>query len=161
MRRFVFETRLIASLQVLCKRKQQVPKEIPQRGSPHGKHLAEVEIPFQFPVEQIHCQRIDAQTHKRDEEILGVFRPDLRVVALEGPDAVQDVVGGGGNDEAQDIAQVFVPLQPFLAGVCNAEVDEHTRQAHDTEFQEFQQKFAGQFYFEEWGIHRFQIVLQK
>ena len=84
----------------LRERKQQIPKEIPHCGSAHGKHLAEVEIPFQFPVEQIHRQRVDAQAHQRDEEILGVFRPDLRVVALEGPDAVQDVVGGGGDDEA-------------------------------------------------------------
>ncbi len=148
-------------LQVLCEGKQQISKEIPQRGSAHGKHLAEVEIPFQFSVEQIHCQRVDAHANQRNEEIFGVFRPDLRIVALEGPDAVEDVVGGGGNDEAQDVAQVFVPFEPFLAGVGDAKVDEHARKSHDAEFQELQQKFTGQFYFEERGIHRFQIVLQK
>ena len=132
---------------LLGKRKQQIPEEIPQRGSPYGKHLAEVEIPFQFPVEQIHRQRVDAHANQRDEEVFGVFRPDLRVGTLEGPNAVQDVVGGGGDDEAQDVTQVFVPLQPFLADVSDAEIDEHARKSYHAEFQELQQEFVRQFYF--------------
>ena len=122
----------------LRERKQQISEEIPQCGSAYGKHLAEVEIPFQFAVEQIHRQRVDAQTHQRDEEILGVFRPDLRVGALEGPDAVQDVVGCCSDDEAEDVAQVFVPFEPFLAGVGDAKVDKNPRKSDHTEFQEFQ-----------------------
>ena len=35
----------------LCKRKQQIPEEIPKRGGTHGKDLAEVEVPFQFAIE--------------------------------------------------------------------------------------------------------------
>ena len=135
--------------QTLSKRKQQVPEEIPQRGRAHGKDLAEVEVPFQFAVEEVDRQRVDAQADQRNGEIFGVFRPDLRVAAFKGPNAVEDVVGGGGKDEAQNVAQVFVPLQPFLANVGDAEIDEHARKAHHAKFQEFQQKFAGQFYFEQ------------
>ena len=130
----------------LRERKQQISKEIPQRGSTHGKHLAEVEVPFQFAVEHIHRQRVDAHAYQGDDEILGVFRADLRVGALEGPDAVEDVIGGGRHDEAQDVAQVFVPLEPFLADVGDAEVDEHARQAHHAELQELHEKGTIEFY---------------
>ena len=84
---------------LLCKRKQQVPKESPHGGSSYSKDFAEIEIPFQFAVEQIHCQRVNAQTDQGNDEILDVFSPDLRIVALESPNAVEDVVGRGGKDE--------------------------------------------------------------
>ena len=109
----------------LCKCKQQVAEEIPQGGGAYGKHLAEIEVPFQFAVEQVDRQRVDAQTDERDDEILDVFHTDLRVGALEGPDTVEDVVGGGGKDEAEDVAQVFVPFEPLLADIGDAEIDEH------------------------------------
>ena len=78
---------------------------------------------------------------------LGIFYAYLWVGALKGPPAVEEVVGGGGEDEAQDVAQVFVPLQPFLANIGHAEVDKYARQTHHAEFQEFQQEFTGQLYF--------------
>ena len=48
---------------LLSESKQQVAEEIPQRGGAHGKHLAEVEVPFQLAVEQIDRHRVDAQAH--------------------------------------------------------------------------------------------------
>ena len=122
----------------LRKRKQQISEEIPKRGGTHGEDLAEVEVPFQFAVEQPYCQRVDAQTYHSDTEVFRIFHPDLRVGALEGPPAVEEVVGRGGENESQDVAQVFVPLQPFLAHVCDPEVDKHAREAHYAEFQELQ-----------------------
>ena len=127
----------------LRKRKQQISKEIPKRGGTHSEDLAEVEIPFQLAVEQPDRGRVDAQTDQGDDEILGVFRPDLRVGALESPEAVEDIVGGGGENEAEDVAQIFVPFEPFLASVGNAEIDEYARKSHHAEFQEFQQKLTG------------------
>ena len=129
----------------LSKRKQQISKEIPQRRGSHGKHFAKVEVPFQFAVEHIHRQRVDAQG---DAKVFRILRPDLRVGALESPPAVEEVVGGGCDDETQDIAQVFVPLQPFLASVGDAEIDEHAREAHHAEFQELQQETTGELYLE-------------
>ena len=127
-------------------RKQQIPEEIPQRGGSHGKHLAQVEVPLQLAVEQPHRERVDAQAHQRDAEILHVFHANLRVVALEGPDAVEQVVGRSRHDETQNVAHVFVPLEPFLAHVSHAEVDEHARQAHHPELQELQEEGAVEFY---------------
>ena len=132
----------------LCKRKQQISKEIPQRRGSYGKHFTEVEIPFQFAVKHIYRQRVDAQAYQGDAEIFRILRPDLRVGALECPPAVEEVVGGGCDDETQDIAQVFVPLQPFLASVGDAEIDEHARKAHHAEFQELQQETTGELYLE-------------
>ena len=108
------------------KREQQVTEEIPECGSPHGKHLTQVEVPLQLAVEQPYGKGVDAQTHQGDGEILHVFHTNLRVAALKGPDAVEQVVGRGGHDEAQNVAQVFVPLEPFLAHIGDAKVDEHT-----------------------------------
>jgi len=132
----------------LSKRKQQISKEIPQRRGSHGKHFAKVEVPFQFAVEHIYRQRVDAQAYQGDAKVFRILRPDLRVGALECPPAVEEVVGGGCDDETQDIAQVFVPLQPFLASVGDAEIDEHARKAHHAEFQELQQETTGELYLE-------------
>ena len=136
---------MLASL-FLCKREQQIPKEIPQCGSSDGKHLAEIEIPFQFAVEHIHRQRVDAQANQGNGEILGIFCTNLRIGALEGPDAVEEIVGRGSKNETQNVAQVFVPLEPFLANKGNAEIDEYTRKTYYPEFYEFKQKLAGQSY---------------
>ena len=130
----------------LGKRKQQIAKEIPHGGSTHGKHLTEVEIPFQLAIEEINRQCVDTQADQRNDEILGIFHPDLRVAALESPNAVEKVIRCGGENETEDVAQVFVPLQPLLANIGHAKVDEHARKAHHAEFQELQQKFTGQFY---------------
>ena len=130
----------------LGKRKQQITKEIPQGGSTPGKHLAKVEIPFQLATKEIDRQRVDSQTDQRNDKILGIFHPDLRVAALESPNAVEKVICRGGEHETKDVAQVFVPLQPFLADVGHTKVDEYARKAHHAEFQELQQEFAGQFY---------------
>ena len=110
---------------MLRKGKQQISKEIPQRGGTHGKDLAEVEIPFQFTVEQPYRKGVDAQSNNGDAEVFGIFYAYLWVGALKGPPAVEEVVGGGGHDEAQDVAQIFVQFQPFLTDVSNAEIDEH------------------------------------
>ena len=134
-------------------RKQQVPKEIPKRRSPNGEDLAQVEVPLQLAVEQPHRERVDAQTHQRDAEILHVFHPNLRVAALEGPDAVEQVVGRSRHDKTQNVAHVFVPLEPFLAHVCHAEVDEHARQAHHPELQELQEEGMVECYLRQ-GFHR-------
>ena len=142
--------------------KQQIPKEIPKRRSPNGEDLAQVEVPLQLAVEQPHRERVDAQAHQGDAEILHVFHPDLRVAALEGPDAVEEVVGRGRHHETQDVAQVFVPLQPLLAHVGDAKVDEHTRQAHHPELQELQEERTVEFYVEQRGFHWFFLFrLQK
>ena len=119
------------------KRKQQIPKEIPQCGGTYGKHLAEVEVPLQFAVEQVDRQRVDAHTDQRDNEILRIFRPNLWVGAFESPDAIEKVIGGGGENEAQNVTQVFVPFQPFLADVGDTKVDKDPRKTDHAEFQEF------------------------
>ncbi len=137
----------------LSKGKQQIPKEIPQGGDPHGKHFAEIEVPFQLAIEQIDCQRVQAHPHQRDTEILGIFHSNLRVAALKGPQTIENVIRGSRDDETEDIAQVFVPLQPFLADVGHTEVDDHPREAYHSEFQELQQKFPGEFYVKQQGIH--------
>ena len=133
----------------LSKGKQQVAEEIPQGGGTYGKHLAEVEVPFQLAVEQVDRQRVDAQPNQRDDEILDVFHTNLRIGALDSPDAVEDVVGGGGKDETEDVAQILVPFEPLLADVCDTEIDEHAREAHHAELQKLQQQLLGQFYFEQ------------
>ena len=149
-----------AILKSLCKRKQQVPKEIPKRGGSHGKHLAEVEVPLQLAIEQPHRRRVDAQADQRDTEIFHVFYPHLRVGALEGPNAVKQVVGRSSDNETQNVAQVFVPFEPFLADVGNTKVDENTRKAYRSELQEFQEEGTAEFYVQQ-SRHCFRIALQK
>ena len=144
----------------LCESKQQVPEEIPKRGSTHGKHLAEVEVPLQLAVEQPHRRRVDAQTDQCDAKILHVFYPHLWVGALEGPNAVEQVVGGSSDNETQNVAQVFVPFEPFLADVGDAKVDENTRKTYYSKLQEFQEEGTVEFYVQQ-GCHRFRIALQK
>ena len=144
----------------LRKRKQQVPEEIPKCGGAHGKHFAEVEVPFQLAVEQPHRHCVDAQADQRDAEIFHVFYPHLWVGALEGPDTVEQVVGRSCDNEAQNVAQVFVPFEPFLAGIGDAKVDENTRKAYHSELQEFQEEGKAEFYVQQ-GCHRFRIALQK
>ena len=141
----------------LSKRKQQISKEIPQRRGSHGKHFAKVEVPFQFAVKHIHRQRVDAQAYQGDAKVFRILRPDLQVGALECPPAVEEVVGGGCDDETQDIAQVFVPLQPFLANIGDAKVDKNPGKTDHAEFQEFQKKLARQFDFKDQGFHRFTL----
>ena len=138
---------------ISSKSKHQISEEIPQGGHTHGKHLAEVEIPFQLAVEEIDRQCVQAQADERDGEILDVFHPNLRIFTLEGPESVEDVVGGGGNDETKNVAQVLVPAQAFLAEVSHAKIDQHAREAHHTEFQELQQEGAGQLYVQQQRFH--------
>ena len=126
-----------AILKSLCKRKQQVPKEIPKRGGSHGKHLAEVEVPLQLAVEQPYRHCVDAQADQRDAEILHIFYPYLRIGALESPDAVEQVIGRCRDNKAQNVAQVFVPFEPFLADIGDAKIDENTRKTNHSKLQEF------------------------
>ena len=114
------------ALEGLPKGKQQVAEEVPKCGGTHGKYLAKVEVPLQLAIEQPHRHRVDAQADQRDTEILHVFYPYLRVGALEGPDAVEQVVGRSRYNEAQNVAQVFVPFEPFLADIGDTKSDKNT-----------------------------------
>ena len=64
------------------------------------------------------------------------------IFVLERPDAVENVVRSRGAEEPQRIGHIFVQLQPLLAEIGDAEIDEDARAADDAEFEKlFYHKF--------------------
>ena len=61
---------------------------------------------------------------------------------MEGPQTVPDVVVGGGKDEPKGVGDILVPPELLLAEPCGAEIDHHTRKAHNAELQKFEYQCA-------------------
>ena len=55
---------------------------------------------------------------------------------MESPQAVPDVVVGGGEDKSEGVGEVFVPAELLLAEPRHAEIDHHARKADYAELQE-------------------------
>ena len=52
-------------------------------------------------------------------------------------------------------SQILIQLQPFLKDVGDTKIDEHSRESYHTEFQELEEKFARQFYFQQYRFQHF------
>ena len=78
----------------------------------------------------------------RDAQEPKVLARDVGIFVLERPDAVENVVRSRGAEEPQRIGHIFVQLQPLLAEIGDAEIDEDARAADDAEFEKlFYHKF--------------------
>jgi hypothetical protein len=87
---------------------------------------------------------VDPQPYQADRQEFGVFQGDVRVLALEGPDPVQDIVGRCSDREPDGIGHIFLDLQPFLADIGYAKIYGDTREADNAELYEFQDKGPGE-----------------
>ena len=67
----------------------------------------------------------------------GVFKAYLFARASPGPDAVEDIVVGGGDNKTDGVRDEFRNMEFLFAKPCEAEVDNCTGNAYDTETQEF------------------------
>ena len=84
----------------------------------------------------MHPQRLEKQLRYL------VLARDVGIFVLERPDAVENVVRSRGAEKPQRIGHIFVQLQPLLAEIGDAEIDEDARAADDAEFEKlFYHKF--------------------
>ena len=65
------------------------------------------------------------------------WAPAFEVNGNANSDAIEKVIGGGGENEAQNVTQVFVQFQTFLSDVGDTKVDKDPRKTDHAEFQEF------------------------
>ena len=65
---------------------------------------------------------------------------DFLAMALEGPNAIQDIVAGSRQQEAYGIGNILVDFQPFLAYIRGPKINYHSAASHETEFDEFPNK---------------------
>ena len=121
----------------LVESKQQIRKEIPQRGATNGENLADIEIPFELVGEEPQHQRIDSQAYRRDNHERAVFGRDILVGTLKRPQPVQDIIGGRRADKTQRIAHIFVDFRLLLEKICDAEIHKQPGKTDDCIFQEF------------------------
>lgn len=77
---------------------------------------------------------IDSQPDQRYSEELREFHKHLRVLTVEGPYPVEEVVGCCSYAETNRIGDVFRDFDPFLADVSKSKIDEHTGKTDYTEF---------------------------
>ena len=73
---------------------------------------------------EVNDEGVDTQTDERDDEEFGVFYAHLLVGAAPGPNAVEDVVAGGGDDEAYGVGDEFGDFEDLFAKPCQAEIDD-------------------------------------
>jgi len=114
----------------LFKGKQHVAEEVPEGGHADGEDPEEVETPVGVPVGQQMSGEpegavVDAEADKAHQDELHVFHPHLLLAAAEGPDAVEDVIGGGGGDEAGGVGHKLVDMHHIAQQVEHPEVHHH------------------------------------
>ena len=75
------------------------------------------------------------QPDSRDAQEPKVLARDVGIFVLERPDALENVVRSRGSEEPQRIGHIFVQLQPLLAEIGDAEIDEDARAADNAELE--------------------------
>ena len=80
-------------------------------------------------------QVVDYQSYGGNAQKAEVLSRNVRILVVESPDPVQDVIRRRGAEKAERIGDVLVEPQPLLAEVGDSEIDEDARTAHDAEFE--------------------------
>lgn len=133
---------IFSSWLFLCLRKsdKEVGEEIPQRNHANGKELGHVEIDLEVFQDQPYHQIIDPQTNNGNDQEGRIFGDDLRIIALEGPDTVEHIIGGGRQRKTDGIGDVLLYLENLLENVGKKVIDKEARKSDRSEFQKFQDK---------------------
>jgi len=85
-----------------------VHDKIPESDHADGEEFGDVEVDFESVVGDVNKQVGNAEAGHGDKEEGEVFGGDLLVVAVEGPEAVEEIVGGGCNDKSAGVGEVLV-----------------------------------------------------
>ncbi len=126
------------------KSKQQICEEIPNHDDNDDEELGEIEVFFEFADQYPQKEGAEGKSDEGDGEETEVFEGDFGVGAVEGPNAVEEIVGGGGKGEATGVGDVFLYLKVFFADVGDAKVNNHARTADDSELKELEQEGFGE-----------------
>ena len=100
--------------------------------------VAEVEVFLEFADQYPQKEGAEGKSDEGDGEETEVFEGDFGVGAVEGPNAVEEIVGGGCNGEAASVGDVFLYLEVFFADISDAKVNNHARTADDSELKELE-----------------------
>ena len=90
----------------------------------------------QYPVNK----GIDSQPDQRYSEELREFHKHLRVLTVEGPYPVEEVIGCCSYTETNRIGDVFRDFDPFLADVSSREINKYPGDTYNPELNEFYKK---------------------
>lgn len=100
-----------------------------------AEKLGQIEIQAEAAVQQPDRQVVDDKSHGGNAQKAEVLSRNIRILVVESPDPVQDVIRRRGAEKAERIGDVLVEPQPLLAKVGDSEIDEDARTAHDAEFE--------------------------
>ena len=123
-------------------RKEIVHEIVPEGDHADGEKLGQIEIQAEAAVQQPDRQVVDDKSHGGNAQKAEVLSRNIRILVVESPDPVQDVIRRRGAEKAERIGDVLVEPQPLLAKVGDSEIDEDARAADDAEFEkQFYHKF--------------------
>ena len=126
-------------LVLLLEGEEHVAEEVPECGDTDGKDPEDVEAPVVVPRGQQTSAKpegdiVDAESDDTDEDELEVLHAHLLLMAAEGPDTVEDVVGGGCGDEADGVGHKRVESCHLFQQVEHASMHHHPRSAYHAKF---------------------------
>ena len=121
------------------KSKGVIRPEIPERHHTRGDEFGCIEPQSDAFVEQVNDAVVDAQPDQRSQQKLGELRGHRRVLALEGPHAVEQIVAHHRTQESRTVGYVFVEAQFFLAQPGNPEIHSHTGGSDYSEFDKLEE----------------------
>jgi hypothetical protein len=118
----------------------QVRGEIPYKNDERGCQLACVKVHFELLVKQVQEKVVQAQPYQAEQYKPAELGFPARVGAFKSPDPVEDIIVHHGQRKANDVGQVLVPAQLFLAQPGNTEIDKNTHCTSQAKFDYFQEK---------------------
>ena len=119
---------------------QVINEEIPEEDEDDGDEFGDVEIEPGALSEQVNNEVVEQQAHHSSSQKLGVLPANLRVVAMEGPDAVEVIVAAGSQQETQAVGHILVPAQLLLCQKGYPEVQQQAREANQAKFKKLEKE---------------------
>ena len=117
-----------------------VREEIPYSDHADGKEFWKIKVPFHLSMNKPDNQVSNAKPNQADNKKLGILGRYVRVLAPEGPGAVQIIVGRSCCNKPDWIGNVLLDFQPFLTDIGDAKINENPGESDDPEFDEFDQE---------------------
>ena len=103
-----------------------VGQEIPDGHHGNGEKLGNVKVKAPALDDQPQDKIVDPQPDHADDKEFGILPGYIRIAALEGPDPVEQVIGGSGNGKTNGVGKIFLNPENLLANIGHTKINQQS-----------------------------------